>query len=1138
MKRISIHLVIVGMLCLVFCSGLLAQATSQISGTVKDASGGAIAGAQITVTQTDTGVTRSATSDANGVYSLPSLPLGPYRMEVTKGGFTTYVQSGIVLQVATAPSIDLVLKVGSVSQTVQVESSAPMLETSSTGVGQIVNSDAVVDLPLNGRQLTQLITLAGASNSVQYGFGATPSVGNLVSSKNYPNEALVSVGGGLLNGTTYLLDGGTHNDPFNNLNLPLPFPDAVQEFNVETSALPAEYGQHSAGAINVVSKSGTNQFHGDAFEFVRNADFNAYDYFSHTAKDPDGASDNLKRNQFGGTLGGPIKTNKLFFFLGYQGTLIRSAPPSIAAVLPTASELEGNFTAYEANCFPADPVTHLPPQLKAPFVNNILSTPVSAQALAFASHFDVGPEPCGNVTYSIIQNQNEHMGVAKVDYQISSKQSIFARYFGTHSLQPSSFTGTELSVQNAGTNDMVNSLVVGHTYLFSTTALNTFHFTYNTDGITKFQVPIVTPTDIGVEGIFLSIPHYSNINITGDFQSAGGFATPGLDNTKTYQLKDDFNLVRGSHQLQFGASFIRPWQTSSFCVYCNGLFTFSGTNTGNAMSDFISGELSSYTQLNISHDNEYWRYLGIYAQDTWKINSRLTLNYGLRWEPYLNGRIEPNQVSHFVLADFLANVHSSTYPNAPAGTFYPGDAGFRTGSRPNDTAWNNWAPRVGVAWDPTGNGKMLVRASWGIFYDMPQTLFYYNYASEPLWGEGITLISPTGGFANPWLGYPGGSPFPTTQNATTNYPTAGYYETVPLHVRNTYVEQWNLALQKQMGKSWLLKASYLGNNSIHLWTDQELNPAVYIPGTWTGPGTCGLLTISPGTGKPCSSTANTQARRVLTLTDPLAGTPEAQGPYYGTVENLDDHGTGGYNALIVSAEHRLSSHFSVLANYTWSHCIADPQTTELSGPIFTDPSDLRFDRGNCPYIDVHHNVNISGVIQSPHYSSRALQWIAGGWQLAPIVGIHTGSYFSLSTGVDNALTGIPAQRPNQVLADPYCSPRHISVILSDNCWVNPQAFANPTTGTLGDLKANTLEGPGYVDVDVAVSRLFQITERQGIEIRWETFNVANHTNFLSPGIAGIAAGGTAGTTLNSSTFGKVQSDVAPRIMQFAIKYVF
>ncbi len=1116
MKRIWITLFVCALLCL--ATSLFAQSVSQISGTVKDASGAAVPGAQVTVTQTDTGLTRTAETDANGVYSLPSLPVGPYRMEVKKQGFATFIQSGIVLQVATAPTVDPVLSVGALSESVQVEAAATMVETHSTGVGQVVNQQQVVELPLNGRQVTQLITLAGGSNTVQSGFGQAPSSGNLVSSKNYPNEALVSVAGGMLNGTTYLLDGGTHNDVFNNLNLPLPFPDAIQEFKVETSALPAEYGQHSAGAVNVVSKSGSNEIHGDAFEFVRNGYFNASDFF---ARDSAGnhINDNLKRNQFGGTLGGPIRKNKLFFFLGYQATLIRSAPAATPAVVPTPSMLNGDFRAYESQCF-ASPQT-----LKAPFVNNVLpKSSISPQALAMASHFPIGPEPCGNVTYTQIANQNEHMGLAKIDYQISAKQSFFARYYGTHSLTPSSFTGTELSVQNAGTDDEVNSLVLGHTYIVNPGALNTFHATLDRDGITKFQVPIITPSSIGVQNIYEPLPNYSNINITGDFQSAGGFATPGLINTTTYQFSDDFSLIKGSHQMQFGANYIRPMQATTFCVYCNGLFTFNGALTGNSMADFISGSLDSFTQINISHDNEKWQYIGLYAQDNWKVNSRLTVNYGLRWEPYLNGRLLNNQVSHFDMAKFLANVHSTVFPNAPAGTLYPGDPEFDTGSRPNKTTWPNFAPRVGVAFDPKGDGKTLIRASWGIFYDMPHTLFYYNYATEPLWGSSVTLINPAGGFANPWLTYPGGNPFPTTQNRTSAYPKNGYYETVPLNVQNTYVEQWNLTIQKQIASSWLVKASYLGNNTIHLWTDQELNPAVYIPGNCAA-GQYGLT--APG---PCSTTSNTQARHLLTLLNP------SQGPYYNGLEYLDDGGTASYNALIASIEHRLSNHFSMLANYTYAHCIGDLVTTELSGPIYTNPANRRMDRGNCTAVDVRHNFNLSAVVQSPRYSSRALQWIAGDWQLAPIVGFHTGSFFTITSAVDSAGNGIGGQRPNQVLPDPYCVHRSFS------CWLNGNAFKAPSSstvpnGTFGNMGVNDLAGPNYFDVDLSLSRRFQLKERQYFEIRAEAFNIQNRVNFLNPSNPGLV-GNASGSALNSSNFGKILSDVSPRIMQFAVKYVF
>ena len=1139
MKRILIQFVAVIVLCLGYCGGLFAQATSQISGTVKDASGAVVAGAAITVTQTDTGVTRSATSDASGVYVLPSLPLGPYRLEVKKEGFTAYVQTGIVLQVASAPTIDPVLKVGAVSESIQVEASTVTVETSSTGVGQVVNSQDVVELPLNGRQVTQLITLAGGSNTVQAGFGQTPTVGNLMSSKNYPNEALVSVGGGMLNGTTYLLDGGSHNDPFNNLNMPLPFPDAVQEFKVETSALPAEYGQHSAGAINVVTKSGGNQFHGDAFEFVRNNYFNANDFFTASPTHPNGQSDGLKRNQFGGTIGGPIKRDKVFFFLGYQGTLLRSQPAALKAVLPTAAELTGDFTAYEAQCFGNPPV---PQTLGAPYVGNILPAgSISAQALAFASHFPVGPGPCGNVTYTISQNQNEHMGVAKVDYAINSKQSLFARYYGTHSLQPSSFlpASGELSVANAGTDDTVSSLVLGHTYLISTAMLNTFHFSYSKIGITKFQVPIPTPTDIGVAGMYTALPHFSNINISGDFQSAGGFATPGLVNTYTWGLKDDFSLIKGPHQLQFGFSFLRPRQTSTFCVYCNGLFTFNGTRSGNAMSDFIAGLPASMIQINVSHDNEKWRSLGLYVQDSWKVNSRLTLNYGLRWEPYLAGSLDKNYVSHFDMQNFMANVHSTIWPNAPAGTLYPGDSGINTGGRPNFTTWNNWAPRIGLSWDPTGHGKTVIKASWGMLFDMPHTLFYYNYATEPLWGSSVTLINPS--FANPWASFAPTftSPFPTVQNATASYPKNGYYESVPLHVHNTYVDQWNLAIQKQIGSSWLFKASYLGNDVIHLWVDQEGDPSVYLTNGMFGVSVTGSCTLyigaTPTTYTPCNSTKSTAARRLLTLIDPLRGTAQAQGPYYGSLELLNDGGTGSYNALILSAEHRLTQHFSMLVNYTWSHCISDAQTTELSAPITNNPNNFRYDRGNCSYVDVHHNFNFSGVLQSPHFSSSALQWIAGNWQLAPIIGIHSGSYFNVTTGLDNALNGAGGtslgQRPDLVLSDPYCHPKTI------NCWMNKSAFANPAAGTYGNLPMNHLEGPGYIDLDLSISRRFPIRERQNLEIRFEAFNVANHPNFLNPGTANLA-GGTNNTVMTASTFGKIQGDVAPRIMQFAIKYAF
>src|SRR3984885_7791463 len=365
-------------------AGLLAQ-TVQINGVVRDPGGPPVPGSQVPVTQTDTGFTRTAQSAADGAYQLPALPIGPYRLEVQKMGFTTYIQNGIILQVDTNPAIDVGLKVGSVNEQVVVEAAAAMVETQSTGVGQVINSQQVVDLPLNGRDPTQLIFLSGAST--------TGPNGGINSSKNYQNETIVALAGPGVAGVSYMLDGGTHNDPFNSLNLPFPFPDALQEFKVETSALPAQYGYHSAGAVNAVSKSGTNEFHGDAFEFLRNGDLNARDFFA-TSRDT------LKRNQFGGTVGGPIRKDKLFFFAGYQGTIQKSAPSQSIGYVPTAAMVNGDFTAI------ASPACNGGKQITLPgtvgFTNNTISPSLlNPVALSLDKLLPTTTNPCGKVTYGI-----------------------------------------------------------------------------------------------------------------------------------------------------------------------------------------------------------------------------------------------------------------------------------------------------------------------------------------------------------------------------------------------------------------------------------------------------------------------------------------------------------------------------------------------------------------------------------------------------------------------------------------------------------------------------------------------------------------------------------------------------------------
>ncbi|HYV63811.1 MAG TPA: carboxypeptidase-like regulatory domain-containing protein, partial [Bryobacteraceae bacterium] len=435
-------------------------ATSQVSGTVLDPSGATVPDAQVKLTQTDTGLVRTANSGSDGRYVVPSLPIGPYKMEVTKPGFATFVQTGIVLQVNTNPAIDAILKVGAVSEQVVVEAATTMVEVHNTSVGQVIDSQRVVELPLNGRNPTELIYLIGASAQ------APPA--DLISAKNYPGEAAISIAGGMANGATYSLDGGTHNDPFNNLGLPLPFPDALQEFKVETSSLAAQYGQHSAGAVNAITKSGTNQIHGDAFEFVRNYKFNARNFFALQR-------DSLKRNQFGGTLGGPIKKDKLFFFVGYQGNVIRSNPTQSSSFVPTPAMVAGDFSAVTtAPCQTTpiqlyDPFSSASTATRLPYAGNrIPTTQFSQPALNMLKFYPTPDNSCGKEFYSPKSGQDEHMGIAKGDYQVSSRQSLFLRYLVSHSLQPTPYDGKNpLSMNLSGADDLVNSAVFGHTFLIS-----------------------------------------------------------------------------------------------------------------------------------------------------------------------------------------------------------------------------------------------------------------------------------------------------------------------------------------------------------------------------------------------------------------------------------------------------------------------------------------------------------------------------------------------------------------------------------------------------------------------------------------------------------------------------------------------
>src|SRR4051812_21975180 len=438
-----------------------AVAGSQVSGVVKDSSGGVLPGVEVTMTKTDTGTVRTVFTGTDGAYVVTNLPVGPYKMKAVLQGFNTYVQEGIVLQVNTNPTIDVSLSVGSVGEQITVTANAATVETRSTGVGQVIDNQQITEIPLNGRQATELIFLSGLAT-------AAPA-GDLNTNKNFPTVT-ISVAGGQANGITYIMDGGTHNDPFNNLNLPTPFPDALQEFKVETSSLPARYGHHAASAVNLVTKSGTNAFHGNVFEFVRDYHFNARNFFAP-------ARDSLKRNQFGGTFGSPIVKDKLFFFGGYQGRIEKSNPATTISFVPTQAMLNGDFTAITSPACNGGRQANL----SAPFVGNRIDpSRLSSVSLNLLQHVPVSDDPCGRLQYGVPNNSTEHQGLGKVDYTFSANQSFFARYFYAVYDNPATYDGSNvLTLSRTGQNNQVHSIVGGHNWVLSASTLNSVHATFN-----------------------------------------------------------------------------------------------------------------------------------------------------------------------------------------------------------------------------------------------------------------------------------------------------------------------------------------------------------------------------------------------------------------------------------------------------------------------------------------------------------------------------------------------------------------------------------------------------------------------------------------------------------------------------------
>src|SRR5262245_54630890 len=613
------------------CGSVWAQATAQISGAVQDQSGAVLPGVEVMATQTSTGVSRATITNETGYYVLPNLPLGPYRLEASLPGFRTYVQTGIVLQVNSSPTINVVLQVGQVSEQVEVQANAGLVETRSLSVGQVMETQRIMELPLNGRNAQELVLLQGGATQVNpvggYTFGA--------------NRITISSAGSLGLSTDYTLDGIRHVDAYDGVPLPLPFPDALAEFKTEIGGMSAQQARGSQ--VSAVTKSGTNQFHGDLFEFVRNDLFNARNYFALKGS-------TLKRNQFGGTAGGPIKKNKLFFFGGYQGTTLREDPADNLAFIPTTAMMAGDFTTFASPaCNGGRQIT-----LRAPFVNNRVDPATfSKAAVKIVGYLPKTEDPCGRIVFGRRTTPNEGQYVGKIDYQLSASHSLFGRYIANtyETPPPHALTDNILTSTVGGRDNLGQAFTFGDTYLIGSNIVNAYRLALNRTAIHRTHKDFSSAPDVGIN-IHSGLPKYTILAVTGGFSIGNGTENEASFRTTTYQTSDDISLVHGNHQISTGVSFAH-WRLNQYAHLRDvPNFTFDGTATGLGMADYLTGQLSSLIQSTQTRWAIRQWYFGLYGQDTWKVTRKLTLNYGLRWEPYFPQEGRMNTMTTFSLDGF------------------------------------------------------------------------------------------------------------------------------------------------------------------------------------------------------------------------------------------------------------------------------------------------------------------------------------------------------------------------------------------------------------------------------------------------------------------------------------------------------
>ena len=1115
-------------LCIAFlmAASAFGQGGAAMTGTVTDPSGATIAQAHVTMTQVGTEVKRTAVTNASGQFTVPSLPPATYRLTVEATGFKTYVQD-LTLLADQNGSLQIPMQLGASVDRVTVEATATLVNTVSPVLSQVIERSRVVELPLNGRNAADLTKLVPGTVDSNNSAGTTQG-----DTKQVPGAEQISVNGARPDQVSYNLDGGSNEDLMSNTNNPFPFPDALQEFSVQTNSFDTQYGTNAGAVVNVITKSGTNNFHGDIFEFVRNREFNARNYFA-------AATDPLKRNQFGGTIGGPVKKDSTFFFFGYQSTRIRTTGNANNTILPTAANLTGDFSNYLNPSSGVNPqskaITINDPTTGSPFPNNQI--PVSPVAVNLSKLLPISQAAAnGRITYGLPTKQDFDEYIGRVDQVVRGQDKLYGRFYLDRYVHSPGYDGKNLLTDVPGSTVQTQNWAAGYTWIPKPTLVNNFVVDFvraSSDRGQGGNVPQFNDFGANVPQLPKAQGGIRAFSISNSYFGLGSF-TDGMFIRNTYEVRDQAIWSRGNHTFSFGGNFERDQSNIRNTDLENGSWGFTDVVTNLGLASFVMGHLHTYSQTSGDFSDSRQNVIGLFAEDKWKARPNLTMTFGLRWEPQFVMKEKFGRTEQFRPDMYAAGVRSKVIPTAPAGEVFVGDSygGVTFPASGQDPDIKNFAPRLGIAWDVSGNGKTVVRSGGGVFYSSRLPGLFLNDASisQPF-SLRTDLTEPSSPnslipFANPLQSVPTfAAQFPLRYTLGTipsgGVPFTGSVSVYGLEPGKKWVTpttyDWNLTVERQLTSDTLINVSYVGLRGNHLRQDVYLNPRAIGVGT------------------------------------------DASRPYQGFTDIFQNHNTGmsDYNAFQVNFMKRpgggkgILKDFTLLGNYSFSKAmeialasnggITDVGSSKGSGMPFGNPNQGHFDTGPATGQDRTHRFVASYVWDLPKMigANPAVRAIVGGWQWTGIFTYMTGEAMTIVAGADISKTALGNDRATFIgslaqygkTADPSARKGCGTAVCVP--WLDTSLFqpnAQVPSGTFGNIGKGAFRGPSRFNVDTGLIKNFSpFTKHEDLrmQLRGEFFNVLNHTEFNDPDV-----------TRNDANFGGIYGAADPRIIQLAVKLFF